>query len=130
MIDIMTILTSFSVWRYATRLLFSTVLFSMPRWIAAIPAAFFSVFSTRKINRSIGKHIPSYENYSINLKDLVSQNATMVMSASAGRIVEGKVIDTHGKTHYVRIKLNSDVNIHEHLILSSYDIDTNTFTHN
>jgi len=130
MVGILTLLTSFGIFGYIIQGILAAKLFLLPWFIAVIPAAVFSVFATSKMNKIIGELLPSYENYSINLSNLVGKEATITLPAPAGRIVEAKVIDDLHQIHYIRLKITHDVFMGDKLILSVLDQDTNVFTHN
>lgn len=130
MVGILTLLVSFGISGYIIQGILAAKLFAMPWFIVAIPSSIFSVFITRKMNKMIGNLIPSYENYSTPLLNLVGKEATITLPASADRVVEAKVIDDLDKVHYIRLKITKDVSLGDKLTLSALAQETNIFTHN
>ena len=130
MVGIMTLLISFGISGFLVQMATSSLLFFLlPWWLAVFPAGAMAFVVTGKINSFIGKNIPAYENFSVDLSNLVGKTATITLTAGVGRIVEAKVIDDLAKTHYIRLKLSKDVSVNEVVTLVSYDSETNIFTH-
>lgn len=130
LVGILTLLTSFGVFGYIIQTVFLSNLFLLPWFVAAIPAAIAAIIATRKMNIMLGDLLPSYENYSTDLLNLVGKEAIIILSANAGRTIEAKVIDDLQKVHYIRLKISVDVSSGDKIQLASLDTETNIFTHN
>ena len=73
--------------------------------MASIPAALGAAFVTRHAGRALARIIPKEETDAVSTKAFIGRVATVFRGeASAGRPAEAKLIDIHGKTHYLLVE--------------------------
>lgn len=81
----------------------SALSLTAPPWLAALPAAGFSVWFTRRFGAVFARVLPQVETESVSERSLGRRRGLVTQgTASLGRPAEVRVIDKFGNAHYLR----------------------------
>lgn len=79
--------------------------FTLPTWIAWLPALAISLPPTRWLGLGLSKIVPSDETSSVSQDSFVGRIAVVTLGvARKGQPAQGRLKDQHGKTHYVMLE--------------------------
>lgn len=82
-----------------------TLGFALDPWVASIPAAIAAAFATRHLGLGLARIMPKEETEAVSTKAFVGRVATVFRGiARVGHPAEAKLVDIHGKTHYLLIE--------------------------
>lgn len=127
LVSLMCLIAFFGLSGFGIQFLTSVIGFTLPWYLVAPFALVSSSIITRNVTRFIGKNLPNVETYVSELTDFVGSKAIVTIPAPIGSIGEGRVTDTLGTTHYVRIRFSGMVNTGELVDLVDYDENQRVF---
>jgi hypothetical protein len=79
--------------------------YPLPASLAAIPAFVGASFTTRWLALQIARIIPKEETSAVSRDSFIGRIATVTLgSARSGEPTQGRLIDSHGQTHYVMVE--------------------------
>lgn len=79
--------------------------YPLPASLAAIPALVGASFATRWLTLQIARIIPKEETSAVSRDSFIGRIATVTLgSARSGEPTQGRLVDSHGQTHYVMVE--------------------------
>jgi hypothetical protein len=128
LVSVMCLIAFFGLAGFGLQFIISIIGLSFSWYLSAPVAFIMSATITRYVTKFISKNLPNCETYAVDVADFVGSRAEVTLPAPAGRIGEGKITDSVGTIHYLRIRFSDDVTVGELVNLVNYDKEQRIFS--